>query len=69
VDLMRFILGSFQIWKFLYFELFHNHPINSSQAKQINENLKQKEKKERKDAWRTMELKKGFVGTTRKKTT
>jgi hypothetical protein len=66
---MRFILGSFQIWKFLYFEPFHNHPINSSHAKQINEKLKQKEEKERKDAWRTMELKKRFVGTTWKKTT
>jgi hypothetical protein len=31
---MRFNCGSFQIWKFFYSETFHNHPINSSQAKQ-----------------------------------
>jgi hypothetical protein len=26
---MRFNCGSFQIWKFLYFETLHNHPIKS----------------------------------------
>jgi hypothetical protein len=69
VDVLMWIWCSliaevFRYGNFFTWSLFHNHPINSSQAKQINEKLKQKEEKERKDAWRIKKIKKRFVGTT-----